>query len=205
MKYENLFKIHIPKPCNEDWKEMTPNEKGAFCSVCSKTVVDFSKKSDEEVQRYLLENNNSKVCGRFRISQVELPALKIEKPKYEFPGFLIPVLTPFRASAMALMLFASALVSSCGNSNSEEHLAGAVELVDSTSRPVNFKSANDSSTEKATGKDWSYSDKNINLTNICNDSLKTDSLTNVDSTENFIKGEIDRNEDKIMGLYIELK
>ena len=51
---------HIPKPCHENWEQMTPNEKGRFCSSCSKTVIDFTKpNSFTEIQDF--EN----VCGRF--------------------------------------------------------------------------------------------------------------------------------------------
>lgn len=32
------MKISIPKPCNENWNEMTPDQQGAFCKVCSKVV-----------------------------------------------------------------------------------------------------------------------------------------------------------------------
>lgn len=149
MIHENLFKIYIPDPCNEDWDKMTANEQGSFCDVCSKTVVDFSKKSESEIQQYLLDNIDKKVCGRFRISQLETAPIEesrlkinIEEPKFIFPGFLIPVMTPFRATALALMLCASAMVSSCGNSGSsggdDKPLTGAVELVnDSAYHPSN--------------------------------------------------------------------
>jgi hypothetical protein len=126
MKYENLFKIHIPEPCHEDWDKMTPNTKGAFCNSCAKTVVDFSGKSDEEVQKYLFENIDKKICGRFLPSQldeepVDEPKLKIalepQAAKWNFPTYLMPIITPFRVAAMSMMLFASLALSSCGNSN----------------------------------------------------------------------------------------
>ncbi len=173
MKYENLFKIHIPEPCNEDWGKMTPNEEGAYCKVCAKTVVDFSGRSDEEIQRYLLENSGSRICGRFNASQLEnneVPRLKVELPKYSFPGFLMPVITPFRAYAMALMLFASAAAfTACGNSNTgsagdDEKLAGAVELVEDSTCNT-----------RVVGK----------IRPIEQDTVKTD------TTETMIKGEIE--------------
>lgn len=140
MAHENLFKIHIPDPCFEDWDKMTPNEQGAFCKVCSKTVVDFSKKTEDEIQMYISANLDKKICGRFNVSQLEqdfeeIPKLKIniEKPNYTFPYYLLPVMTPFRVSALALMLCASAMLSSCGNSGTsggdDKPLTGAVELV----------------------------------------------------------------------------
>lgn len=145
MVHENLFKIYIPEPCHEDWGKMTPNEQGAYCRVCTKTVVDFSERTDEDVQKFLLDNAENKICGRFRVSQIEndeTPKLKIEKPKWEFPGFLIPVLTQFRATALALMLCASAMLSSCGSEvygsgDDDRKLAGTVVMVDSTEKPIN--------------------------------------------------------------------
>ncbi len=144
MAHENLFKIHIPEPCFEDWDKMTPNEQGSFCKVCSKTVVDFSKKSEDEIQQYIAANIDKKICGRFNVSQLEqeteeVPRLKIniEEPKYTFPSYLLPVMTPFRVSALALMLCASAMLSSCGNSEGnsggdDKPLTGAIALVDSS-------------------------------------------------------------------------
>lgn len=63
------IKISIPKPCHENWFEMTPIEKGKFCSNCQKNVIDFTKVSDREI---ILEyNKNENLCGRFRASQLD--------------------------------------------------------------------------------------------------------------------------------------
>ena len=157
MAHENLFKIHIPDPCFEEWDKMTPNEQGSYCKVCAKTVVDFSKKSEDEVQQYIAANLDKKICGRFNVNQLEpeteeVPRLKIniEEPKYTFPSYLLPIMTPFRVSALALMLCASAMLSSCGNSEGnsggdDKPLTGAIALVDSTNKQVN---ANTDSTNK---------------------------------------------------------
>src|SRR5690349_7698460 len=111
MKYENLFKIHIPEPCHEDWNKMNPNQQGAFCKVCSKTVVDFSSKTPHEISRFFSENLDRKVCGRFKAEQlVETIQLKNEtrKLKIEIPKFLFPLsFSPVRAFTMAIFLFAS--------------------------------------------------------------------------------------------------
>lgn len=72
------MRISIPKPCNENWNEMTPEQQGAFCKVCSKVVVDFSKMSDEEVIAYLEKKKEEKTCGRFKASQLSPYELKID-------------------------------------------------------------------------------------------------------------------------------
>lgn len=71
------MKVSIPKPCHEDWNDMTPENQGAFCKVCSKVVVDFSNMSDEEVIRYFENKKQEKTCGRFRVSQLSPYELKI--------------------------------------------------------------------------------------------------------------------------------
>ena len=76
------LKITIPKPCHENWNTMTPEEKGRFCSSCSKVVIDFTKKSSEEIQDYIVENKNQSVCGHFYKKQLD--SIVIEIPQVTF-------------------------------------------------------------------------------------------------------------------------
>lgn len=203
MKYENLFKIHIPEPCHEDWNKMTPNKQGAFCKVCTKTVVDFSAKTDDEIQKYLHENIDKKICGRFKLTQIEAPKteetprLKIEKPKFEFPGFLIPVLTPFRTCAMSLMIFASAALMSCGNSSGggagdDERLAGTIALVDSTYEIPDTRIQGGISIKQATDSTCTIKkDDDLFLGEVApNYNQQTDTVK-TDTTETMIKGDVE--------------
>jgi hypothetical protein len=68
-----MLLISIRKPCHENWDEMSPRQQGAFCAVCSKTVVDFTSLSEEEVKNYFLKNSGQKTCGRFRNDQLTEP------------------------------------------------------------------------------------------------------------------------------------
>ncbi|MFZ5553518.1 MAG: T9SS type A sorting domain-containing protein [Bacteroidota bacterium] len=70
--------IHIPEPCHENWDKMTPVEKGRFCKVCSKEVVDFTNKKREEIIS-ILENTSGNTCGRFLNTHVETGRLKKKK------------------------------------------------------------------------------------------------------------------------------
>lgn len=63
--------ISIPKPCHEDWDKMHPNEIGKFCNSCSKTVVDFTKMSKEEIHTYFKQKSGEKTCGHFYASQLD--------------------------------------------------------------------------------------------------------------------------------------
>jgi len=63
------MKVTIPKPCHENWATMTPEEKGRFCQVCSKSVRDFTNSSDLEIMNDLSQNQN--ICANFRIDQLD--------------------------------------------------------------------------------------------------------------------------------------
>ena len=75
-------KITIPKPCHENWNAMTPKDKGKFCNSCSKTVVDFTKKSPLEIKQYLIEHKSERVCGHFYKKQLD--SIVIEIPQITF-------------------------------------------------------------------------------------------------------------------------
>src|ERR1700759_5491809 len=61
--------LRISEPCRENWDGMQPDEKGRFCGSCSKTVVDFSMMTDQEVVRFL-GRAGQQVCGRFAPEQL---------------------------------------------------------------------------------------------------------------------------------------
>lgn len=63
------MKITIPTPCHENWETMTREEKGRFCSVCSKTVRDFTAASDEEIIG-VFSSSTEEICGNFYESQL---------------------------------------------------------------------------------------------------------------------------------------
>jgi hypothetical protein len=64
------IELSIPKPCHEKWDQMDHTEKGAFCKVCTKEVMDFTHKSDREIMEYF-EKVQDKTCGRFRDDQLQ--------------------------------------------------------------------------------------------------------------------------------------
>ena len=70
-------KIIIPNPCNANWDEMTPNDKGKHCGSCNKTVVDFTTMNDEQIKDYLNSSKMQKVCGHYKIAQVS-----VSRPKH---------------------------------------------------------------------------------------------------------------------------
>ncbi|WP_162143032.1 TonB-dependent receptor plug domain-containing protein [Chryseobacterium gregarium] len=63
------MKITIPQSCHENWDTMTPDEQGRFCSVCSKTVRDFTAASDEDIAT-AFSGISETACGQFKASQL---------------------------------------------------------------------------------------------------------------------------------------
>lgn len=63
------YQLTIPSPCQENWGDMKNQLNGRFCMNCSKSVIDFTTMSDNEIRNYT-ENNQGKVCGRLLSSQV---------------------------------------------------------------------------------------------------------------------------------------
>lgn len=64
------MKITIPEPCHENWNDMSFQEQGRFCSVCSKNVRNFADCSYEEIYDELIKNKN--ICGRFSENQLNV-------------------------------------------------------------------------------------------------------------------------------------
>ena len=81
------LKLKIEKPCHEDWDKMTPNEQGRFCNHCTKNVIDFSEKSDEEVLEFFLNRQKSEhLC--IRINEEQKDGITINRNRIHFPNFV---------------------------------------------------------------------------------------------------------------------
>jgi len=69
MKHQNRL-IEIANPCQEPWSNMTINSTGRHCNICSKSVVDFTSMTDDEIKSYFIANTDKRTCGRFNAIQV---------------------------------------------------------------------------------------------------------------------------------------
>jgi len=82
------FQLRIPEPCKEGWDNMTPAEKGRFCSSCQKEVIDFTSMSDSQLIAFFKKPSTGSVCGRFNNIQLdhdfEIPRKRIPWLKYFF-------------------------------------------------------------------------------------------------------------------------
>lgn len=121
---ERKFKITIPEPCHEDWNKMTPEETGRFCAVCTKGVVDFTNKSNSEIQEYFIKNQGQKVCGRFRNEQVNKFYIQIPQ------SVLRQRMSFHKAFLLALFIVMGTTLFSCKNHNDDT--LGEVVVVEDT-------------------------------------------------------------------------
>lgn len=82
--------IDIPKPCQENWSEMTKKEQGRFCQSCQTVVVDFTAMSDAELFHYF-SNHKGNTCGRIskeKLNKVIAPVTPSFTPNWLKVGLL---------------------------------------------------------------------------------------------------------------------
>jgi len=109
-----LMRISIPKPCHEDWNQMSPDDKGRFCLSCQKTVVDFTKMDKSEIQQYFQTAVNEKVCGRIKAADLAQENILPEVHVYPNRFFVAPNYAPSRLFLMTVGLI---FLYSCNHSD----------------------------------------------------------------------------------------
>ncbi len=121
--------IRIQEPCHENWNNMLPDPKGKFCTSCSKSVVDFSNKTDTQIHNILLQHKGEQVCGRFVKTQLNRPLnLKIDL------NHLPKNVGTTKAFAMALFLVFGTFLFSCTDMHGQK--VETIEVVND--KPENF-------------------------------------------------------------------
>lgn len=119
---ERNYKITIPKPCQEDWDKMTPEENGKFCGSCSKSVVDFTSMLPDEIQVYF--QNNSNICGRFKNSQLDSLTIQI-------PSRILYSQTQYhKMFLLALLVAMGTTLFSCADKNGNKQKVDKVEVIE---------------------------------------------------------------------------
>lgn len=93
-----VITINIPEPCYEDWNKMTPKDKGRHCASCNKTVVDFTKQTDEQIIKTLeSKGNQENLCGRFKKQQIDREVVLARKDKNNYLSIAASGLLAFMA------------------------------------------------------------------------------------------------------------
>ena len=111
-----MTQYHIPEPCHEDWDAMTPEEKGRFCKVCEKSVVDLTAMPAEKAQGLLDE-------AHARQKETGSQTLGVCVHSYVRPA-PVPKCGHVLTSGMAALLAFGA--SGCGSENDEKRV-GLIE------------------------------------------------------------------------------
>ncbi|MGZ3946439.1 MAG: carboxypeptidase-like regulatory domain-containing protein [Mucilaginibacter sp.] len=94
----NIKTISIPQACHQSWLQMTTVNEGRHCEHCAKTVVDFTKMSNDEIVAYLSQRTG--ICGRFEPQQLNsinynLYAKNLPKANlWKRAAMIISMLTP---------------------------------------------------------------------------------------------------------------
>jgi len=101
---------------------MQPDDKGKFCGSCSKSVFDFSNKTDLEINDILTANKGQKVCGHFKKTQINRP-LNIQIDLNNLPQNM----SSTKTFAIALFLVFGTLLFSCTNAQNQK--VGEIEIV----------------------------------------------------------------------------
>ncbi len=103
------IQLSIPQPCHEDWAQMTPDERGRFCSHCQKSVVDFTTWTDSQIHQYITAYAGERICGRVHITQTDrllYPVIPLRKRpaamQWLAPGVvLLLAISPLEMKAIA--------------------------------------------------------------------------------------------------------
>ncbi|CAA9196234.1 hypothetical protein FLA105534_01029 [Flavobacterium bizetiae] len=123
---DRKFKITIPEPCHENWDQMTPQDNGRFCMNCSKTVIDFSSLLPEEIQHFFIQNQNERICGRFKNSQLETITIQI-------PSRVLYTQTNYhKMFLLALFVAMGTTLFSCQDKDGNKHKIDKIEIVNNT-------------------------------------------------------------------------
>ncbi|KAF2507944.1 hypothetical protein EYY60_18525 [Flavobacterium zhairuonense] len=126
---ERNYKITIPEPCHEDWNKMTPNKNGRFCMSCSKTVIDFTSMLPEEIQHFFIQNQNKKICGRFKKSQLDTITIQI-------PSRILYTQTQYhKVFLLALLITMGTTLFSCQDKDGNKKKIENIEIIDNTEQP----------------------------------------------------------------------
>ncbi len=103
------FQIKNTFACSENWDKMNPTEKGRFCEVCTKEVIDFTTLSKNEIIAVFKKNNYQALCARAFSSQLSTIYLEesIESMCWNLPfwqKFLLVLLVCFGPEFMNVNL-----------------------------------------------------------------------------------------------------
>ncbi len=99
---------------------MSPDDQGRFCGKCAKIVIDFTKKTTQEILDFLNAQKGEDICGKLRAPKLQPIAIAVSRRTRLF-------------SAAALVVFGAMLFTACGPPEEPEQPVGKVGI-DSTTQ-----------------------------------------------------------------------
>lgn len=139
------FTLTVPEPCHEYWNDMTPNEQGRHCAICTKTVVDFTRKTDREIAK--LVKSGGSLCGRFKKEQLGRPItlprkrdtfFELVPPSYA-ASLLIPVALFGTQHIKAQETYATLVEQVSTYRDTQPHIQGSLAIKPSTTRTFELR------------------------------------------------------------------
>lgn len=122
MKLNSLNQVSIPVPCHENWNTMSEAEKGRFCAVCQKTVIDFSDMNETEIISILNQKLQTEtVCGRFKKNQIQTRPSWTDKLSQKLRYFALALLMAFGIPKISKAQLHE-------NPNKKEHVIGEMAV-----------------------------------------------------------------------------
>lgn len=130
--------LKINKPCAEKWENMKPNEKGSFCDVCSKNVIDLTQLSQVEISNEIKKANGN-ICARITQSQINTPLFDFDtRREYKIP---------FSNIAAGLMI--ATTLTACQTNQSEQSYVQTEFVLVNDSDPQSERTTSNSTKSKA--------------------------------------------------------
>lgn len=124
---DKKHKVSVPEPCHENWNKMIPKDNGRFCLTCTKTVVDFTKMSTDEIQNYFISNQNKSICGRFKDTQLDELTIQI-------PRHIVYSQTRYnKIFLLALFIAMGTSLFSCTDKDGKKQKINKVEVIEDKS------------------------------------------------------------------------
>jgi hypothetical protein len=94
-KKSSRIVITIPEPCDEKWAAMKKvDDCHRHCAACDRILTDFAGMDDNELLLFF-KHSQGKICGRFRIDQLNRPLQPIPEKTTKAQWWKAVMLLPF--------------------------------------------------------------------------------------------------------------
>ncbi len=108
--------VSIKNPCHQEWSKMNANSTGRHCTLCNKTVVDFTAMTTDEIKFYFNTTAGMRTCGRFNSSQIDIKQNYIQRKLSETYLYIDSKISHRLIKVSMLLILSSAMtLAGCNN------------------------------------------------------------------------------------------